>query len=224
MLEELVKGSWLMIPLLVCSVLATAVLIDRALAFWANRKIDTRSLRANVLSLLAGDQVSDAAVLCANTPGPVSAVLLSGLQSLAKHRHLPDRKAVTEVMEKSMDDFAEHAMSAVEKRLGVLSTIGNAAPLLGMTGTVTGMIASFAELRQGTDSAGVAMGISEALITTAAGLIIALYAVIPYHIFTGLARKVDLEISEATTEVVDFVAARISAAVPADTEPQADGP
>jgi len=213
MLEILVQGRWFMIPLLACSVLATAVLIDRALAFWANRKIDTRSLRANVLELLARDRVADAAVLCANTPGPISAVLLKGLQSYAKHKELgASSEAITNIMEKAMDDFALHAMSAVEKRLGILSTIGNAAPLLGMAGTVTGMIFSFAELRQGTDSAGVALGISEALITTATGLIIALYAVIPYHIFTSSAGQIDLEIEEAVSELLDFVATRVEVA------------
>jgi len=210
MLELLVQGRWFMIPLLVCSVLATAVLIDRLLAFWANRRIDTRSLRANVLTLLEGDRLADAAALCANTPGPVSAVLLRGLQSYAKHKELgATSESITNIMEKSMEDFSLHAMSAVEKRLGVLSTIGNAAPLLGMTGTVTGMIASFAELQHGTDSAGVALGISEALITTATGLIIALYAVIPYHIFSAWSDKIDLEIEEATSEMLDFVATRV---------------
>ena len=210
MLEILVQGKYFMVPLLVCSVLATAVIIDRALAFWANRKIDTRSLRASVLGLLETDNVSDAAVLCSNTPGPVSSVLLKGLQSYAKHKQLgATSEAITNIMEKAMDDFALHAMSAVEKRLSVLSTIGNAAPLLGMAGTVTGMIASFAELQHGTDSAGVAMGISEALITTATGLIIALWAVIPFHIFTSSADQIDLEIEEATSELLDFVATRV---------------
>jgi len=212
MLEILVQGKWFMVPLLACSVLATAVLIDRARAFWANRRIDTRSLRANVLKLLAEDRVKDAAVLCANTPGPISAVLLKGLQSYAKHRELgATSEALTNLMEKAMDDFALHAMSAVEKRLSILSTVGHASPLLGFAGTVTGMIMAFSELRHGTDSAGVAQGISEALVTTAAGLIIALYAVIPYHVFTSFAGKIDLEIEEARSELLDFVATRVEA-------------
>jgi len=210
MLEILVQGKWFMIPLLVCSVLATAVLIDRARAFLANRKIDTRSLRANVLRLLEDDRLNDAAVLCANTPGPVSAVLLKGLQSYAKHKKLgATSEAMTNIMEKAMDDFALHAMSAVEKRLGILSTVGHASPLFGFAGTATGMIFMFGELRHGTDSAGVASGIAEALITTATGLIIALYAVIPFHIFTSFAGKIDLEIEEATSELLDFVATRV---------------
>ena len=209
MLETLVKGSWLMIPLMVCSVLAMAVLIDRALAFWANSKIDTRSLRANVLSLMEDNRPADAAVLCNSTPGPISAVLLAGVQSYTKHKALgASSNELTGVMEKAMDDYALHAMSAVEKRLNVLSAIGSAAPLLGMTGTVTGMIASFASL-QGGDQATVANGIAEALITTATGLIIAVAAMIPHSVFTSLSDKVDLEIEESTSELLDFVATHV---------------
>jgi biopolymer transport protein ExbB len=209
MLETIVKGSWMMIPIMICSVVALAVLIDRTLAFWANSKIDTRSLRANVLTLMDENRPEDAAVLCANTPGPVSAVLLSGLQSYAKHKALGARvDELTSVMEKAMDDYALHAMSAVEKRLNVLTSVGTAAPLLGMTGTVTGMIASFGAL-QGGDQATVANGIAEALITTAAGLIIAVFAMIPHGFFTSLADKIDLEIEESTSELLDFVATRV---------------
>ena len=209
MLETLVKGSWLMIPLMLCSILAIAVLLDRAMAFWANSKIDTRSLRANVLSLMDEGRPADAAVLCDNTPGPVSAVLLAGVQSYVKHKALGARfDELGRVMEKAMDDYALHAMSAVEKRLSVLTAVGTAAPLLGMTGTVTGMIASFASL-QGGDSATVANGIAEALITTATGLIIAVMALIPHSLFTSLADKIDLEIEESTSELLDFVATRV---------------
>ena len=209
MLETIVKGSWMMIPLMLCSVLAVAVLIDRALAFWANSKIDTRSLRANVLTLMGENRATDAAVLCSNTPGPVSAVLLAGIQSFAKHKALGAKfDDLLGTMEKAMDDYALHAMSAVEKRLNVLSSVGTAAPLLGMTGTVTGMIASFGAL-QGGDQATVANGIAEALITTAAGLIIAVIALIPHSLFTSLADKVDLEIEESTSELMDFVATKV---------------
>jgi len=160
MLETIVKGSWMMIPLMICSILATAVLVDRALAFWANSKVDTRSLRANVLSMLGENRLTDAAVLCSTTPGPVSAVLLTGLQSYTKHKVLGAKaEQLLNVMEKAMDDYALHAMSAVEKRLNILSAVGSAAPLLGMTGTVTGMIASFGAL-QGGDQATVANGIA----------------------------------------------------------------
>lgn len=212
MLDLIIKGKFMMAPLLLCSVFALAVIIDRARAFLANRKIDVRALRAKILTLLEEDRVTEAAVLCTNTPGPVSAVLLAGLQSYAKHRALTDRPEIlTSNMEKAMDDYSLHAMSAVEKRLVVLSTVANAAPLFGMAGTVTGMIRSFGAMKAlgGLSGPAVAGGISEALITTAAGLLIALGAVIPYNIFISMAQKTELEIEEAGSELLDFVATRV---------------
>ncbi len=210
MLRTLLEGGYLMIPLVVCSILTLAVLLDRGYAFYLHSKTDTRSLRAKVLSLLGEDKVEEAAALCANTPSPVSAVILAGLQAYAKHRQRATRpETLMSIMEKAMDDYAQHAMSAVEKRFNVLSTVGSAAPLFGMTGTVTGMIASFSELsRAGVEASGVAAGISEALITTASGLLIALAAVIPYNIFLAMSQKIELEIEEASSELLDFVATR----------------
>ncbi len=211
MLEPLIKGSVMMIPLMVCSVLTLAVLVDRAWAFYAHRKIDSRALRARILELLAEDRADEAALLCANTPGPVSAVLLAGLQSYQKHRLRSDSVAsLAAIMEKAMDDYSLHALSAVGKRLNVLSTVGNAAPLLGMAGTVLGMIAAFEGMKAGgVDNKAVAGGISEALITTAAGLLIALFAVIPYNIFSSMSDKIELEIEEAGSELLDFVATSV---------------
>ena len=211
MLEKIILGGVMMIPLMVCSVLALAVLIDRAWAFYQHRKIDSRALRAKILELITDDRVDEAAILCSNTPGPVSAVLLAGLQSYLKHRERADSVAsLTGIMEKAMDDYSLHALSAVGKRLNVLSTIGNAAPLLGMTGTVLGMIAAFTGMmEEGVTGKAVAGGIAEALITTAAGLLIALFAVIPYHIFSAMADKVELEIEEAGSELLDFVATSV---------------
>ncbi len=212
MLEKIIQGGPLMVPLLVCSVLAVAVIIDRWLAFRANRTIDTRALRAKVLTLLTQNRVADAATLCNGTPGPVSAVLLAGLDSYARHKPFtPRADAITLIMKEAMTDYAQHAMSGVEKRLNVLSTVGNAAPLFGMTGTVTGMISSFNSIAEagGISPNLVAGGISEALITTAAGLLIALLAVIPYHWFTSQADDINLEIQETISELLDFVATQL---------------
>lgn len=215
MWQTIVDGGGMMIPLMFFSVLAIAVAIDRGVAFLNYRKIDTRSLRSRLLELVGQGRIDEAARLCADTPGPVSAVLLVGLQSYQKHRPLTERvDDLIDVMEKSMDDYAQHATSAVEKRMGILSTIGNASPLLGMTGTVVGMIIAFQGLAEtgGLESGGkVAEGIATALITTAAGLIIALIAVIPYNFFTSMSNGIELEIEEATTELLDYVATRVEA-------------
>jgi biopolymer transport protein ExbB len=222
MWELIDQGGPLMWPLLLCSWLTIAVLIDRAWAFFSYSQVDRRSLRSQVLDLLREGRVADAALLCANTPGPVSAVVLAGLQSFARHSALKRHpEVVTGTMEKAMEDYAEHAVSAVQKRLSILATIGTAAPLLGFTGTVTGMIKTFMTMwSQGTAAQGVALGISEALITTASGLIIALAAVIPYNVFVSMADKIELEISESKTELVDFVATQLATEAP-EPEPEA---
>ena len=194
----------MMIPLMICSVLSVAVLLDRAWAFYANSKIDVRALRAQLMKFLRRSQVRDGALLCVNTPGPVSAVLLAGLQSYEKlEKRTPENLRMT--VGETMEDYSLHSMNAVERRLWILSTVGNAAPLFGMAGTVLGMIKSFKKLAEMADTAAVAVGISEALITTGAGLLIALGAVIPYNIFTSMASDIELQIDEASAEMLEFL-------------------
>jgi biopolymer transport protein ExbB len=208
MLEKLIQGGPLMVPLLLCSVLALAALLDRLMAFHAHRKIDNRALRARILSLLRQDKLEEAIRLCSNTPGPVSAVLLSGLHAYARIAPA-DRRADTirVLVGDSMNDLSFHAMSAVQKRFNILSTVANVAPLLGMAGTVTGMIKSFSALASaaGMDSQLVARGISEALVTTAAGLLIAIGAAVAYNWFNSLSDRIELEIQEGITETLDVL-------------------
>ncbi|MBN2301855.1 MAG: MotA/TolQ/ExbB proton channel family protein [Lentisphaerae bacterium] len=205
MLETIIKGQLMMIPLIICSVLSLAVFLDRLWAFYLNSRIDTRALRAQLMRHLKHGEIKEAALLCANTPGPVSAVLLAGLQSYAKlEKKTPENLRLT--VGEAMEDYAMHSMSAVEKRLWILSTVGNAAPLFGMTGTVLGMIKSFDKLAQSADAATIGIGISEALITTAAGLLIALGAVIPFSFFTSMAENIELEVDEASSEMLEFLA------------------
>jgi len=212
LLETILKGRMMMVPLLACSVIALAVILDRMMAFYANSKVDVRALRSNLMQILREHKVREAAVLCANTPGPVSAVLLAGLQSYLKlAKRTPENTRIT--VGQAMEDFLRQSIGTVEKRLWVLATVGTVAPLLGMTGTVTGMIKSFQNLAEaaGVDAGAVGVGISEALITTAAGLIIALGAVIPYSYFTSVADKAELDIEEASTEMLDLLATEVDA-------------
>jgi biopolymer transport protein ExbB len=213
MLETIILGGSMMVPLMIESMLALAVLVDRAVAFRANMKLDTRSLRAKVMKCLREDKVEEAVALCFTTPGPVSAVLAAGLQAYAKHQALTTRADLLRtVVQDAMQDYTHQAMSAVEKRMNILSFIGSSAPLFGMTGTVTGMIKSFNAMASAASLEGsvVAGGISEALITTAAGLLIAMAAVIPYHYFTSRTEEIELEIIETSAELLDFILIRHS--------------
>lgn len=210
MLEHLLKGGPMMVPLVACSLVSLAVVYDRWMAFRANRQIDTLSLRAKVLASLRENNVDAAIRECATAQGPVASVLLSGLRS---YQHLHSKNESSETMRlvvgQVMEDYSAQAMSVVNKRLDVLTTVGTAAPLLGMTGTVTGMIVSFAGLAAKGSMAGgggaVADGIAEALVTTAAGLVIALTAVIPQSVFNRWSDEIELEIEESTADFVEFI-------------------
>jgi biopolymer transport protein ExbB len=209
MIETLIKGGPLMVPLLICSLVSLAVVFDRWAAFRKNRQVDTQSLRARVLGHLKKADLRAAIAECEASRGPIAAVLLAGLRSydLLKSKK-EDAETTRLVVGEVMQDAAAQAMSVVNNRLDVLTTVGTAAPLLGMTGTVTGMIASFAGLAEAGSAGGgaaVANGIAEALITTATGLVIALLAVIPQSVFNRWSDEIDLQIEEATAEVVEQV-------------------
>jgi biopolymer transport protein ExbB len=210
MIEQILKGGMLMIPLMICSLVCLAVVYDRWFAFRENRRIDTRSLRSKVLARLRNNDIPGAIGECEAARGPVASVILAGLRS---YQQLRGKNEAAETMRlvvgQVMEDYSAQAMSVVNKRLDVLTTIGMAAPLLGMTGTVTGMIASFAGLADAGSVGGgggvVANGIAEALITTAAGLLIALGAVIPQSVFNRWSDEIELEIEEGTSEFVEFI-------------------
>ena len=132
MLEHILKGGPMMVPLILCSLVSLAVVYERWMAFREDRKIDTRALRSKVLaSLRAGD--TDAAIAeCAATGGPVASVLLVGLRSYKQMRLKDESSEIMRmVVGEVMEDYSLQAMSVVNKRLDVLTTVGTAAPLLG---------------------------------------------------------------------------------------------
>ena len=207
MMNFLMDGGWMMLPLLICSIVMLAVIIDRTRAFRAAAKLDPKSLREKVIASVKQGDIAAADAACRESEGPVAAVLLTGIEKFA--RLSAKQKTEVEIEEgvtKAMEDYAPKAMGVLEKRLGTLVLISSISPLIGMCGTVTGMINSFAVMAQaaGLDAGAVAGGISEALITTAAGLIIASPGVVAYNLFQ---RKVEVWTVELETSVAEFVQA-----------------
>jgi len=206
MLEHILSGGKMMVPLMLCSLVALAVVYERWVAFRANRKIDTHSLRSKVLASLRAGDPQAAIDECIATGGPVASVMLVGIRSYVQlHAKQEGSETMRMVVGQVMEDYTVQAMGVVNKRLDVLTTIGTAAPLLGMTGTVTGMIVSFKSLSDMGGGPQVAAGISEALVTTAAGLIIALGAVIPQSLYNRWSDEIELEIEEATADILEFI-------------------
>jgi biopolymer transport protein ExbB len=207
MLKYMLDGGSMMWPLLALSIVGLAVALERWRIFQLASK-DTSAMRRMVFQLLAVGKVDDAIRLCEETRGPVAAVLLVGLNRYKKLLALRrDKAEIEDSVSKSMGDYAPHVIAALDKRISLLLLVGSSAPLLGMTGTVTGMIRAFAAMSSAGALQGsvVAGGISEALITTAAGLLIAVPAVIVYNYFSTQLEHLTIRIEETANELVSYI-------------------
>jgi len=185
-----------MYPLLFFSVLALTCIIERLIVF-AKAKVNVNEFLTKIRkSLLVNRNVKEAIKVCEQYRGPVASVTKAGLLRYGHSR---------EDIEKTIENAALYELDRLEKRLGVLATTANVAPMLGFLGTVTGMIKSFGTLaEQGlTNPAAVAIGISEALITTATGLIIAIPAQLAYNWFTTKVTRFVRDIETASNMLLE---------------------
>ena len=210
MLQYIFDGGPLMYPIVALLVVGLAVIIDRAVAFNAATR-NNKALTADVIALLENNDIEGAAELCAKIGGPVAAVLLVGIQKFGKLVSKDEKRSNAEmsaIVKTSMEDYAPQIVATMDRNIGILPIVAGLSPLLGMTGTVTGMINSFDSMATQTnlEATAVSGGISEALITTAAGLLVAMPAVIAYNIFTKLEDGAVSEIDKACTALVDFIA------------------
>ena len=190
------QGGIFMYPLLFFSVLAATVAIERFIVF-SKAKLNVSDFLTKIRkALLVNRNVKEAIKICEQNKGPVASVMKAGLLRYGHPR---------EDIEKTIENAALYELDRLEKRLGVLATTANVAPMLGFLGTVAGMIKSFATLaEQGlTNPAAVAVGISEALITTATGLIIAIPAQLVYNWYTTKITRFVRDIETASNMLVE---------------------
>jgi len=195
---ELVQaGGWLMVPILLCSVIAAAIVIER---LWTLRqkKVIPEKLLTGIWNLLSNDALTDQHIDQIENGSPLGKVLAAGLIN----RHL-SRELVRESIEEN-GRFVVHEMERFMNTLGTISTI---TPLLGLLGTVIGMIKVFTAITViGVgDPSQLAGGISEALITTAAGLTVAIPSLI-FHRY--LKRKIDelvVAMEQGAMKLVEFL-------------------
>jgi biopolymer transport protein ExbB len=168
-----VKGGPVMWPLLFCSILGVTVAIWRWLALREATRDVVGFMKELRAGLIQGD-VAGAIGVCERHKGPVASIVKAGLLRFGK---------VREEVERSLEDASAHELAYLERGLPTLATVAMIAPLLGFLGTVTGMINSFEALASVglNNPAAVAKGISEALITTAAGLMIAIPVQMAYN-------------------------------------------
>lgn len=194
MLELLQSGGWLMVPIVACSIIALAICLER---LWTLRteKVVPPGLLAEVWSLIKQRNITTDRLKEIKHSSPLGQILVAGLNN-ANHGR--------EVMKESIQEAAGSVVHELERFLNPLGTIAAIAPLLGLLGTVIGMIKVFTEIMvQGTGNASVlAGGISEALITTAAGLTIAIPALIFHRYFQ---RRIDSLVVTMEQETVKLI-------------------
>ena len=194
--EYMEKGGPVMWPLLVFSILGVAFSIER---FFALRKaqINVNEFLAKIRkALMVNRSLRDAVKICEQYRGPVASIMKAGLLKFGQPK---------EDVEKTIENAALFEMGRLERGLNVLATTANVAPLLGFLGTVAGMINSFDALaKQGLSNPGaVAAGISEALITTATGLIIAIPIQLAYNYFATRINKFVRDIETSANMLVE---------------------
>ncbi len=200
MLELVVAGGWLMIVILLCSIAALAICIERLYAL-NPRRIAPPQLSGSLWRTLRGGQLGSEQLRKLRESSPLGRILAAGLANAHHGR---------EVMKDSIEEAAGHVIHDLERYLNTLGTIAAIAPLLGLLGTVVGMIKVFSEIMvQGTGNASaLAGGISEALITTAAGLSVAIPALAMHRFFSGRVDEIVVGLEQESIRFVDALHAR----------------
>ena len=191
MIDLFLKGGPVMYPLLACSVIAMTVVIERAIFWIQSDRSRNQALVDEVLELCRVGNWDTVRIKVAGSKDYLIRILVGGIV----HREFS--------MTKAMESAASDEIRKMRRYMGILDTMITVAPLLGFLGTVTGIILSFESL--GTNviehPETVAMGIAQALITTAAGLIIAILTVFPYNYFNSRIEDAALSIEKYATSL-----------------------
>ena len=197
MFELLKAGGLIMIPILLCSVLAVAIIIER---FWTLRiqKIAPPGLVKDLIASLRKKDLNAAKLREIKQSSPLGQILAAGLVNARFGR---------DIMKESIEEEASHVIHELERFLTALGTIAAVSPLLGLLGTVVGMIDVFIEIQvAGTgNTAALAGGISKALITTASGLTVAIPALVFHRYFQRRVDEVVVEMEQQALRVVEVV-------------------
>ena len=197
MLELITAGGWLMVPILLCSVLALAIVAER---FWAlkQEKVVPAGLVAQVWKLHQKQELNNDRIRLLRDSSPLGRILAAGLINMQHDR---------DVMKEAIEETGRQVVLELERFLNTLGTIASITPLLGLLGTVIGMIKVFSAITaQGVGNPAVlAGGISEALITTAAGLSVAIPSLMFYRYFRGKVDMLVIRMEEEALKLVEVI-------------------
>jgi len=198
------KGGPLMYLIVLCSIVALAVVIER-LYHLHRAKIDSDKFMESISNTVKRNRIMDAVDLCEKTPGPIAHIIKAGILKHDRSRH--------EIKE-AIEDAGIYEVPRLEKNLGALATIAHISPLLGLLGTVTGMVRAFQIIQEKATSlhpvspGDLAGGIWEALITTCAGLIVAIPTFVAYNYLVSRVKSFILEMERTATDLINILGQR----------------
>ena len=199
--QVFLSGGPVMWPILLCSVFALAIILEKS--WYLNKiKIDTQKFLGNILDRIKRHEIKEALQTCDNTKSPIAHILKAGILKYDRTR---------DQIKEAIEDASLYEIPKLEKNLSILATIAHISPLLGLLGTVTGMVRCFQTIQAKATSfhpvspGDLAGGIWEALLTTVAGLIVAIPAFVAYNYLVSHINNFILEMEKASTELVNFL-------------------
>ena len=197
MVDFFVQGGGFMWPILIALLFGLAIIGERAYSL-INSSSNTDQFFDDVKTVYDDSGKEQAIELCENTPGPVASIFYAGLSKMEKTK---------EEIEKAVQNAGGLEMAFLEKNMIWINSVITIAPMLGFTGTVVGMIKAFEDIKMANDisPAVVAGGISQALLTTAFGLIVALIMQVAQNFFVSMIDKLILDMEEQSIKIVEYL-------------------
>ncbi len=204
MWDVIQKGGPIMYLIILCSILAFAVVLERLYHLYRAR-VNTKDFMSKIAATLKRNKIMEAIEMCNNTPGPIANIMKAGVL-----KHDRPRSEIREAIE----DTGAHEVPRLEKNLGVLATIAHISPLLGLLGTVTGMVRAFQVIQEKATSlypvnpGDLAGGIWEALITTVAGLSVAIPTFVAYNYLVSRVDGFVLDMEKSASDLLNILTTR----------------
>lgn len=197
MFELVTAGGWLMVPIIACSIIAFAIIAERLWTLRVKRVIP-RQLVAQVWDQAKGKKLDVERLQDLRAGSPLGRILAAGLMN---------RNASREIMKEAIEDTGRHVVHELERYINTLGTIAAISPLLGLLGTVIGMIQVFSTITtHGVGNPGaLAGGISQALITTAAGMVVAIPSLMAYRYFRGKVSMLVIRMEQQALRMVEVL-------------------
>jgi biopolymer transport protein ExbB len=196
--ELALKGGPIMVPIAICSVIAVYIIIERYFAIRKSSKDDPNFMN-NIRDFISNGNIDAARSLCKNTHSPIAKMIEKGVSRIGKP--LGD-------IEKAIENIGNIEVVKMEKGLSLLATVAGAAPMLGFLGTVSGMIKAFYNMSKAGKTIDIRLlsgGMYEAMVTTVAGLIVGIFALVSYNLLSAFVEQVVFKMENTTIEFMDLL-------------------